>query len=76
MALTKADLEPAAKEIIMEETNSPERTEEQETRFYPCSACKQKYEVSEARRREFACCGQKLLPFEVITKSDPTPFGP
>jgi transcription initiation factor IIE alpha subunit len=60
----------------MEENKIPEKEEEQETRFYTCAACQEKFEVSEARRREFACCGQRLLPLEVITKSDPTPFAP
>ena len=54
----------------------PERTEDKRVEMYNCPTCKQTYEVSQARKKEFACCGQRLLPFEVITKSDPTPFGP
>lgn len=60
----------------MEENKEKFEREEKEIQVFSCPTCKMKYEVSEARRKEFACCGQRLLPFEVITKSDPTPFGP
>ncbi len=57
-----------------EKEKTAKSTEKKEV--YECKACKGKYEVSEARKREFACCGQSLVPLEVITKSTPTPFGP
>ena len=60
----------------MEEKKTPEKPKEKELNIYKCVACRQTYEVSEARRKEFACCGQRLTPFEIATKSDPTPFGP
>lgn len=47
-----------------------------EEKHYICEVCKKKYELTEARRKELACCGQPLLKTEVIAKSSPEPFGP
>lgn len=41
-----------------------------------CTACEAAKRMYPARRKMLACCGQRLFPTEVITKSDPTPFGP
>jgi len=61
----------------MEDIKKPkEQAEEKEADVYKCGACRQTYVVTEARKKMFACCGQRLTPMEVVTKSDPTPFGP
>ena len=59
----------------MTEREKKERTTEEKA-HYICDTCKERYELSKARQRELACCGQPLLKTEVIAKSTPEPFGP
>lgn len=37
--------------------------------------CKQRYDLTRARMKELSCCGQAMSRVEILTKSDPTPFG-
>jgi hypothetical protein len=45
-------------------------------KHYVCNTCREKYDLTEARQRMLACCGQPLLKTEVQVLGTPEPFGP
>lgn len=53
-----------------------EREQDKEKRAaYACELCKQRYDLTRARMKELSCCGRAMTKLEIVTKSDPTPFG-